>query len=295
VVIPTWNCAGLLPSCLESLQSQDYPAELLEIVVSDDGSTDDTAKVVEESQANGRGAVIHVVSPHGGVNAARNAGILASSGEIVGFLDADEVAPPSWVSVMVRFLSDNPDIDILGGPCHSPAPPRFRVCIYCAKIGSSSPPPGDGVLPVNTLWLPPGGNQAVRRRVFDSVGLFDPSLSGHFDENEWQLRAAASGVRLGASSEMWIWHRRDVQSVTELARKAFWQSYRGDRYHRERSTGLQKSVPAIVMQIARSTWHIPRLQCAAGFIMVSHGLGRLAAALVHPLVNRRRITSTGSA
>jgi glycosyltransferase involved in cell wall biosynthesis len=295
VVVPTWNCAGILPSCLESLQSQDYPAELLEIVVSDDGSTDGTAKVVEEFQANGKGTVVYVLSPHGGVNAARNAGILASSGEIVGFLDADEVAPPSWVSVMARFLSDNPEIDVLGGPCRSPAPPRFRVCVYCAKIGSSSPPPGDGLLPAGSLWLPPGGNQAVRKRVFDSVGLFDPNLSGYFDENEWQLRATASGVRLGAASEMWIWHRRDVQSVAELARKVFWQSYRGDRYHREASTGLQKSVPAISVQIARSAWHIVRLQCAAGFIMVSNGLGCLAAALVGPFINRRKITSTDPA
>ncbi len=204
VVIPTWNCASLLPSCLESLQSQDYPDELIEIVVSDDGSTDDTGQVVKSHKPTANKAIKYVLSAHGGVNAARNAGIVASSGEIVCFLDADEVAPPSWVSVMVRFLSDNPDIDILGGPCRSPAPPRFRVCIYCTTIGSSSPPPVDGALPANTAWLPPGGNQAVRRRVFDSVGLFDPSLSGHFDENEWQLRAVASGVRLGASSEMWI-------------------------------------------------------------------------------------------
>lgn len=290
VVIPTWNHEQLLRSCLESLQSQDYPDQLLEIVVSDDGSTDNTSVVVKEFQTKGKLAIIHMISVHGGVNSARNAGVTASSGDIVCFFDDDEVAPPSWVSAIVGFFSKYPDVDIVGGACRQFAPPRFRVCTSCsnnsesrAVVGSIAVPLGEGPLPENEPWFPLGGNQAVRRRIFDSVGLFDPAISGFGDETEWHLRAAAKGARFGVSPEMWIWHRRDSQGVIELMRKIFWQAYRGERYERARSTGQHRRPRSIIRSIVVSAGHSVHHRCGAGMILVAKGLGRLSAAAVQPV------------
>jgi glycosyltransferase involved in cell wall biosynthesis len=262
--------------------------------VSDDGSTDGTAGLVKEFQEQGKKPTLYVLSPHGGVNSARNAGIKASSGDIVCFLDDDEIAPPSWVTEIVRFFSENPEVDIVGGDCRQFAPPRFRVCASCSDFGAHPAPPRqgpievfegkNGVISTREGWMPPGGNQAICRELIDLVGLFDPTVSGYGDEREWQRRAAACGARFGVSTEMWIWHRREVQSVTGLARKAFGQSYRGERFERTRSTGLQHSVPLIIRSIAHWAVHSVYHRCGAGVVRVARGLGRLGAAVVPPFV-----------
>jgi glycosyltransferase involved in cell wall biosynthesis len=92
VVIPTYNRAHCLPRAIESVLSQSY--DRMEIIVVNDGSTDDTQSVLAEY-----GNRLHVISqPNAGVSAARNAGVLASRGEIVTFLDSDD----EWMSSKVE-------------------------------------------------------------------------------------------------------------------------------------------------------------------------------------------------
>jgi glycosyltransferase involved in cell wall biosynthesis/O-antigen/teichoic acid export membrane protein len=83
VVIPAYNAAAFLPRCLESVYAQTLQPD--EIIVVDDGSTDNTAELAEELGAR----VVH--RPNGGLSAARNTGILAATNEWIGLLDADDM------------------------------------------------------------------------------------------------------------------------------------------------------------------------------------------------------------
>ena len=107
VIIPTYNYGRYIGRALASLASQDY--EPLEIIVVDDGSTDDTAGVVARSGLD----VIYVRQENRGVSAARNAGLALSTGAFIAFLDADDYLLDRAVSMRVEVLLRRPDIGIV--------------------------------------------------------------------------------------------------------------------------------------------------------------------------------------
>jgi glycosyltransferase involved in cell wall biosynthesis len=91
VVIPVRNDGEILRRCLESLSKSDYPGNLIEIIVADGLSTDDTAAVAASYGARVIANEKKIVAP------ARNIGFAASTGEIVAFIDADCVLDAGWV------------------------------------------------------------------------------------------------------------------------------------------------------------------------------------------------------
>ncbi|HTR64562.1 MAG TPA: PqqD family peptide modification chaperone [Terriglobales bacterium] len=99
VVIPARNEARLLGECLDSLAAQSYPAELVRVIVVDDGSTDTTAEI-----ARSKGATV-VHGEKRGAGAARNAGMAQGNGELVAFLDAHCTADPEWLRLLAERFS----------------------------------------------------------------------------------------------------------------------------------------------------------------------------------------------
>lgn len=116
VVIPAYNEAGFLGSCLDSLFSQDFRGEY-EIIVVDNNSTDGTAAV-----ASSRGArVVH--EPRPGVCSARQRGTEAAAGEIVVSTDADTVFAADWLSRIDQAFGSDPALVAVSGPCRFVDPP----------------------------------------------------------------------------------------------------------------------------------------------------------------------------
>lgn len=108
VVVPSYNNAPWLPQCLESILSQTY--ENLEIIVVDDGSTDDTPRILETFTSKSS-KIIGIRQKNSGVTAARLRGVASASGEWIGFVDADDVVDP----VFYARLHENArsyDVDI---------------------------------------------------------------------------------------------------------------------------------------------------------------------------------------
>ena len=103
IVIPSYNHASALPACLDSIFEQTYGA--LEVIVVDDGSTDDTREVMREF----RDEVTLIYQQNSGANPARNRGFKEAKGEFVIFCDADVVMQPDMLEKMVKALDEHPD------------------------------------------------------------------------------------------------------------------------------------------------------------------------------------------
>ncbi len=93
VIVPAYNIEGLLEKCINSLADQDYPKELLQIIIVDDGSTDNTGRIADELSAK-YSNVTAIHKENGGSSSARNAGLDIATGEYVGFVDSDDFVSP---------------------------------------------------------------------------------------------------------------------------------------------------------------------------------------------------------
>jgi glycosyltransferase involved in cell wall biosynthesis len=103
VVMPTFNSARYLLQALESVFAQDYRP--IEIIAVDDGSTDRTLDLLRNQSG-----VICIQQPHRGVSAARNIGITSARGNILAFLDSDDLWPTNRLRIAVAHFEAHPEI-----------------------------------------------------------------------------------------------------------------------------------------------------------------------------------------
>ncbi|GLK99185.1 glycosyltransferase [Dactylosporangium matsuzakiense] len=240
VVIPTYNRAALLRRTLASLEAQTAPRDSFEIVVSDDGSHDDTRDVVMEFAA--RGPVQYVFQPDEGYRAAaaRNAGAEAADGEILAFLDAGTLAAPGFVeghraahqgrrriSVIGYTYGYNPwqpstELPKLIGD-HSAeevvrmigTDPGFRD-MRDDTLVSVGDDPMRLLLPWMLFWT---CNVSVRPEDFKAIGGFDEQFR-HWGGEDLDLgyRLVRDGVRLVVSRDAWALempHERNLEYLSE--------------------------------------------------------------------------------
>lgn len=104
VVIPTFNRAAWVGDAIDSVLAQDYTP--LELIIVDDGSTDTTPHVVQSYAS----ALTYIQRPHRGVSAARNHGVAASRGELVAFLDSDDLWLPAKITTQVALFVQCPQL-----------------------------------------------------------------------------------------------------------------------------------------------------------------------------------------
>lgn len=111
VIVPSYNVAPYLERCVNSLAGQTYTD--LEIILVDDGSTDDTGKLCDKiADSDSRIKVIH--KENGGLSDARNAGIDVATGEFYSFIDGDDFIEPDTYEVMMKEMND-PQVSIVAG------------------------------------------------------------------------------------------------------------------------------------------------------------------------------------
>ncbi len=112
VVLGTFNRADLLPTCIDSIVAQTYDG--WELLVVDDGSTDDVYGVVEPYIKNGR-PLRYVRHSKRGHCYTKNVGIQLSCGEWVTFMDSDDRYLPEHLSSRLQWVGDHPDVDLFQG------------------------------------------------------------------------------------------------------------------------------------------------------------------------------------
>ncbi len=179
VIVPIHNGERYLASALESVLAQDYRP--LRVTVVDDGSTDGGVEI-----ARGFPEVRVLSQTNLGAGAARNHAIRETDGDLVAFLDQDDLWTADKLSVQVPYLLDRSELDFV-----------FALQECFLEPGSKLPTPLIRNWVSRKLWerklpgfLP--GTLLVRRRAFDTYGLFDTGLEVTSDA-EWFFRAHDAG------------------------------------------------------------------------------------------------------
>lgn len=198
VVVPTYNRAQLITDALDSISSQEYRP--IEIIVVDDGSTDDTADVLgqwkEANERDGELTLHTICQQNQGGNVARNRGVAEASGLYIAFLDSDDLWHPLKLGKQLAVFQGDAEI---GG-------------VYCG-VQHVELETGQSVEPVSRSyphgWLldqmlirdvtSPTSTYIVRKDVFDKAGDFDIDLQARQDWDMW-IRLAVD-FKIGCVAE----------------------------------------------------------------------------------------------
>jgi glycosyltransferase involved in cell wall biosynthesis len=184
VIMPTFNRAAFIGEALASLLSQTQVPD--QIVVVDDGSTDQTAQIL-----SGYGPPITVRSQsNAGPARARNTGLRAATGDLIAFLDSDDTLTPDSIERRVRALEQNADYDAVYSDVlmvNEDCQPLARY----SKIEPGPRPSGLILLELARHNLMPIHAFMFRRRCLDEIGLFDEALQSLEDYDFWLRMAGA--------------------------------------------------------------------------------------------------------
>lgn len=206
VVIPAYNASSFIEETIASVLSQTFTN--FEVLVVDDGSTDDTAAIIDRiSQQDKRVQLIS--QSNQGVSVARNHGLQAAQGELIAFLDSDDLWLPNKLEVHVRHFAKNSRLgmsygivgfmDADGKPTAQQSNPRL-IGLTPEYLYSENP----AVTPSNAV---------IRKEALLQVGGFDKTLSGCADA-ELFLRLAYNGWQVEGLNHVLIWYRTSTGGMS---------------------------------------------------------------------------------
>jgi GT2 family glycosyltransferase len=192
LVVPTYNRAGALRANLDSMLAMH---DIAEIVIVDDGSTDDTVAVCEQFHDPRLRVVGH--RSNRGVSAARNTGIEAAAGEWVLFGEDDCRFPADYATVL-RAEAERHGADVVGAPLiHTSAEESLLPQIAAQAPRRARPSMEDvDIFPAATITTPFLPARAlVRRAVFERARFHDFPVNGYREETDFFVQAARAGFR----------------------------------------------------------------------------------------------------
>ena len=199
VIIPNYNYGRFIGEAIQSVLAQTYPP--LEIIVVDDGSTDDSVKIVESFGEK----VKLIKQKNGGVGKARNTGAKNSTGNFIAFLDADDIWLPTKIERQIQMFQADSEIGLV-----TAATREFNsdgdILIehldgkggWCAE---------DLLLFSQRVVNGPGSTSLIRREVIEQVGGFDENKEMHPSE-DWEFcYRVAQKFKLGFLPEVLVEYR----------------------------------------------------------------------------------------
>ena len=207
VIIPSYNSRPWIGKALDSLFEQTYTN--LEIIVVDDGSTDDTRVYLEENYS---GKINYFYQPNTGVSNARNNGLRHATGWLIQFLDADDWLLPRKIERQVTYLKQNPELGVVYSSfwsAYDDAPDK----LYSPEESGYVIIPGHIItrqLKHSTTAI---HSALVRRECFELVPTFSENLKGYEDWEFW-LKLGAADIEFGYMDEKLVVYRLRRNSVS---------------------------------------------------------------------------------
>ncbi|MBN1978301.1 MAG: glycosyltransferase [Anaerolineae bacterium] len=240
IVIPAYQAGDMIGHCVRALTMQTVARERYEIIVVDDGSTDETAAIARQV-----GADQVIVRPHRGPAAARNAGIEAAQGTIILFTDSDCEPSPEWIERMAAPFAD-PQVAGTKGTYRTRQRPLIARLVqleFEVRYERMASLPRIDFIDTYAA--------AYRREVLSRSGGFD-SVYPHTSAEDIDLsfRLSEQGHWLIFVPEAWVWHRHPTSLAAYLYRKFRYGLWRARVYlrHPEKTRGDAHTDPSLKTQ-----------------------------------------------
>jgi glycosyltransferase involved in cell wall biosynthesis len=244
------NGENMLPNSVDSIISQDFPAEQLQIIFVDDGSVDSTPEIINRYLPLFGNRAKFFKTSWMGLGHARNLIVKEADGEFILFVDADEILTPEYVKTQVVTLQKHSQVAITSG-IFKTVPGNFILSLEVAPYIVNQKNYGK---PKTLLWkndkLIGTGGTAFRAQAIRQAGGFDESIKGAGEDTDLILRIKKAGWHLKPNmAELYELHS-GLSKPRDLWKKYFWYGY-----------GCQKSYHK-----TGSAFSLPRMTPMVGFV-----------------------------
>jgi cellulose synthase/poly-beta-1,6-N-acetylglucosamine synthase-like glycosyltransferase len=225
IIVPAWNEEHTLKGTVDSLLELNYPKDRLDIFIIDDGSTDNTYRVAKEFEAHPQIKVF--TKPNGGKHTAMNLGLIYTTSELVGCLDADSFVDPSALREIAPFFDDAEVMAVTASiQIHKPdnllrriQHTEYMIGTFTRKLFSR----------FNGLYVTPGPLSIYRRKIFDEFGGFvhgygteDMEMALRMQQNRMKIENAHNAiVYTVAPKTPRALYKQRVRWVTGFLKNAF--------------------------------------------------------------------------
>lgn len=206
IVIPVFNEERYLGDCLQSLMALDYPKEQLEIILVDNGSTDNTLGIAKTYP------IKIFIKEKVKVGAVRNFGVTHAQGELIVFLDSDCVVEPQWLAEGVQKISTHPQL-VLGGQYLMRDNPSWLEKYWVLNNSRTQ-------VYQTTLV---GGCIFIRKSTFDQMNGFDESLNSG-EDSDLTTRLRKVGFTVTIDPSLSVVHLGYPSTVSSFVKRQAWHS-----------------------------------------------------------------------
>lgn len=206
IIIPALNEESVINQSLASIQHLITGNLPIELIVVDNGSSDNTIHISEN-----HGAKV-LIKREGTISSLRNYGVKASRGDILAFLDADCVVPKDWLERSLYYLKENSSVILgfrLSIPDGSNWVARCWDLLFMKRYSTGE-----------VDWVPTG-NMVMDRKTFISVGGFNEELETN-EDIDFCFRAKKHGCKIIASAETSVINLRPPESLKRIFKKELW-------------------------------------------------------------------------
>ena len=219
IITPTYNRADELEFLINSISNQTIDLSNIELIISDDGSDDDTESVIRSWKEKVDFNILYINQKNKGPGAARNHGLENSSGDLIFFIDSDCEAHNTWIEIIIKEYNQN-EFDACGGP--DGAKNDFTLLQKAIDFSMTSFLTTGGIRGHNQRMIakfyPRTHNMCITKEVYDSIGGFG-SLR-HGQDIEFSNRIKKAGFKIRFIKDALVYHRRRT-SLKQFVKQVF--------------------------------------------------------------------------
>lgn len=215
VIVPTYNAANTIRDTIEALLNQNYPKNKYEVIFVDDGSNDDTVKIIKSYKK-----VKLIKQKHKGPAAARNLGAKKARGGILLFTDSDCVPSRNWIRDMIKPLKNSKIVGVSG---------TYRTLnkdsLIARFVGYEISRNHEIMKKQKYIDFIGSYSAAYRKDIFLKFGGFDesfPIASG--EDPELSFRISKAGYKMVFQSKAYVYHRHP-DTLWKFLKQQFWRGY----------------------------------------------------------------------
>lgn len=219
VIVPSYNRREEIAELLESFRALDFPRDRFELIIADDGSSDDTAALVESVRDSVDFTLHFHRQENAGPGAARNMGMERARGDFFIFIDSDCTVAPQWLAAIDRDLTAN-EADAFGGPdsYRDDFPPLLKAINYSMTSFITTGGIRGHKKKQLGRYYPRSFNMGLSRAVWERIGGFGGLRHGQ--DIEFSHRIITSGAKVVLVPDAVVFHKRRT-SIKKFYRQVF--------------------------------------------------------------------------